>query len=138
MRIFDLQIEAEVLGCDLMWADDGPPSVASHPLATEMGDTPVVPCECTLPGPNDGRIPLVCEAMRRVKKEIGDTTALYGLITGPFTLASHLRGTDIFLDMLLWTTSLSMTCSTTATRPRARWRNTSSTPVWTLSLLLTR
>ena len=32
--IFDLQIEAEVLGCDLMWADDGPPSVASHPLAT--------------------------------------------------------------------------------------------------------
>ena len=99
--IFDLQIEAEVLGCDLMWADDGPPSVASHPLATEMGDTPVVPCECTLPGPNDGRIPLVCEAMRRVKKEIGDTTALYGLITGPFTLASHLRGTDIFLDMLL-------------------------------------
>lgn len=63
--IFDLQIEAEVLGCDLMWADDGPPSVASHPLATEMGDTPVVPCECTLPGPNDGRIPLVCEAMRR-------------------------------------------------------------------------
>ena len=99
--IFDLQIEAEVLGCDLVWADDGPPSVASHPLATEMGDTPVVPCECTLPGPNDGRIPLVCEAMRRVKKEIGDTTALYGLITGPFTLASHLRGTDIFLDMLL-------------------------------------
>ena len=39
--------------------------------------------------------------MRRVKKEIGDTTALYGLFTRPCTLASHLRGTDIFLDMLL-------------------------------------
>lgn len=98
--IFDLQIEAEILGCELVWADDGPPSVASHPLATEDDDDdPVVPCECTVPGPNDGRIPLVCEAMRRVKKEIGNETALYGLITGPFTLASHLRGSDIFMDM---------------------------------------
>src|SRR6056297_1871024 len=30
---FDLQLEAEVLGCDLLWAKDAPPSVASHPLA---------------------------------------------------------------------------------------------------------
>ena len=98
--IFDLQIEAEILGCDLVWADNGPPSVASHPLATEDEDEePVVPCECTIPGPNDGRIPLVCKAMRKVKAEIGDETALYGLITGPFTLASHLRGSDIFMDM---------------------------------------
>lgn len=95
--IFDLQLEAEVLGCDLVWADDGPPSVASHPLAND-GEIEV-PCECTIPGPQDGRIPLVCNAMRRVKAEVGDTTALYGLITGPFTLASHLRGSDIFMDM---------------------------------------
>jgi len=97
--IFDLQLEAEVLGCDLVWADDGPPSVASHPLACDEDDDPVVPCECTIPGPNDGRIPLVCRAMRRMKEAVGDTTALYGLITGPLTLASHLRGSDIFMDM---------------------------------------
>ena len=30
--IFDLQIEAECLGCDLTWADDCPPSVSGHPL----------------------------------------------------------------------------------------------------------
>ncbi len=95
--IFDLQIEAEILGCDLVWADDGPPSVASHPLAD--AEEIEVPCECTIPGPNDGRIPLVCNAMRRMKEAVGDTTALYGLITGPFTLASHLRGSDIFMDM---------------------------------------
>jgi len=34
-----------------------------------------------------------------MKAEVGETTALYGLICGPFTLASHLRGNDIFLDM---------------------------------------
>ena len=29
---FDLQLEAEILGCELIWADDNPPSVTSHPL----------------------------------------------------------------------------------------------------------
>ncbi|MEG2021000.1 MAG: uroporphyrinogen decarboxylase family protein, partial [Oscillospiraceae bacterium] len=93
--VFDLQLEAEILGCKLVWSKDGPPSVASHPLA----DTMTVPCLCTLPKPDNGRLPMVLSAMRRMKKEVGDNTALYGLICGPFTLASHLRGNDIFMDM---------------------------------------
>lgn len=93
--VFDLQLEAEILGCDLIWADDNPPSVASHPLE----DTMNIPCECALPTEQDGRLPLVLSAMRRMKKEVGETTALYGLICGPFTLASHLRGNNIFMDM---------------------------------------
>ena len=93
--VFDLQLEAEILGCDLVWSKDGPPSVASHPLA----DTMTVPCYCTLPKPEQGRLPMVLSAMRRMKEAVGETTALYGLICGPFTLASHLRGNDIFMDM---------------------------------------
>lgn len=93
--VFDLQLEAEILGCKLVWSKDGPPSVASHPLA----DTMTVPCLCTLPKPDKGRLPMVLSTMRRMKKEVGDNTALYGLICGPFTLASHLRGNDIFMDM---------------------------------------
>ncbi len=31
--LFDLQVEAEILGCDLVWAEEAPPSVSSHPLA---------------------------------------------------------------------------------------------------------
>lgn len=46
-----------------------------------------------------GRMPMVLSAMRRMKEAVGDTTALYGLLCGPFTLASHLRGNDIFMDM---------------------------------------
>ena len=30
--IFDLQIEAEALGCKIAWANDNPPAVVSHPL----------------------------------------------------------------------------------------------------------
>lgn len=90
--LFDLQVEAEILGCSLLWADEAPPSVASHPLA----DKKEVPT--TIPQPGDGRLPIIIDAMHAMKAEIGDSTALYGLVTGPFTLASHLRGTDIFLD----------------------------------------
>ena len=93
--VFDLQLEAEVLGCELLWADYGPPSIKTHPLESTM----TVPCYCTLPDETDGRLPMVLSAMRRMKAEVGETTALYGLICGPFTLASHLRGNDIFMDM---------------------------------------
>ncbi|HHV96534.1 MAG TPA: uroporphyrinogen decarboxylase [Clostridiaceae bacterium] len=93
--VFDLQLEAECLGCDLIWAKDAPPSVATHPLEEQA----TVPCLCTIPTEEDGRLPMVLDVMRRMKKEVGDTTALYGLICGPFTLASHLRGNNIFMDM---------------------------------------
>jgi len=93
--MFDLQVEAEILGCGLLWSDDGPPSVSSHPLS-ETTDIPT-----KIPRIDEGRLPLALGAMRRMKKEVGGKTALYGLITGPFTLASHLRGTEIFMDMMM-------------------------------------
>ena len=91
--LFDLQVEAEILGCDLAWAEDAPPSVASHPLAGDHKALPTI-----LPTAEDGRLPMILAVMRQMKSAVGEKTALYGLITGPFTLASHLRGTDIFLD----------------------------------------
>lgn len=71
--IFDLQIEAECLGCELTWADDCPPSVSSHPLAGEMDDPPVIPYDCTIPTKESGRIPYVLDVMTRMKKAVGDT-----------------------------------------------------------------
>lgn len=95
--IFDLQIEAEILGCELVWADEAPPSVKTHPCSEEA----TIPCKCKLPKETDGRIPMVLEVMKKMKESVGDTTALYGLICGPFTIASHLRGNNIFMDMIL-------------------------------------
>ncbi len=91
--LFDLQVEAEILGCELMWAKDGPPTVATHPLATTME----IPTR--LPEKSAGRLPFILDAMRDVKSAVGDHTALYGLVCGPFTLAAHLRGTEVFMDM---------------------------------------
>lgn len=91
--IFDLQVEAEIFGCELVWEKNTPPTVKTHILenTTEIN--------LKQPTGKEGRLPLIVSAMKAVKKEIGDTTALYGLICGPFTLASHLRGTNIFMDM---------------------------------------
>ena len=95
--IFDLQVEAEILGCDLLWAEEAPPSVSSHPLA----DTNEMLCDCKQPAADKGRLPMILEVMRKMKASVGEETALYGLICGPFTLASHLRGNNIFMDMIL-------------------------------------
>lgn len=90
--VFDLQLEAEALGCNLVWAAENPPSVQTHPLADGVSlDSLSVPaCE--------GRIAAVMNATARLRKQ-NPEIALYGLITGPFTLALHLLGTDIFMKM---------------------------------------
>lgn len=95
--MFDLQIEAEIMGCDLLWAEDNPPSVTTHPYE---GKEKKIPCKCKIPKKTDGRIPLVLDVMQRSKEAFGEDTALYGLICGPATLASHLRGNDFFMDII--------------------------------------
>lgn len=92
--VFDLQLEAEILGCQLAWARETPPSVATHPLDDDYAIDALPPFSVT-----KGRMPLVLDAVRRVKAELGDGVALYGLLTGPLTLALHLRGDDVLLDM---------------------------------------
>lgn len=91
--IFDLQLEAEIFGCRVHWNKDNPPSVVSHPLqeGARLEDL-------RLPTAADGRIPLVVQTIRALRKAHPDI-ALYGLITGPFTLALHLLGTEIFMQM---------------------------------------
>ena len=90
---FDLQLEAEILGCSLIWADDNPPSVASHPLE-ETDDIPTHIIER-----NEGRIPVIMNASKRFREAVGDSTSIFGQFCGPLTLASHLRGTKLFIEM---------------------------------------
>ncbi|MEX2607366.1 MAG: uroporphyrinogen decarboxylase family protein, partial [Kiritimatiellia bacterium] len=92
--VFDLQLEAEVLGCTLAWAKETPPSVATHPMddSYDLSSLPEFSME-------NGRFPAVFDAVKRLKTSIGDDTALFGLLTGPLTLALHLRGEEFLLDM---------------------------------------
>lgn len=92
--LFDLQIEAEAIGCRLAWADETPPAVVSHPLAEGLGLD-----DLALPTADSGRLRLAFEAVGAARRAVGPDIALFGLLTGPFTLALHLLGSDIFLRM---------------------------------------
>lgn len=92
--IFDLQLEAEAMGCDLRFSKENPPSIVTHPLEDGL---PLKSLK--IPGESDGRFPAVLEAAERICSTLGKDIAIYGLVTGPFTLAMHLMGTDIFFDM---------------------------------------
>jgi uroporphyrinogen decarboxylase len=91
--LFDLQIEAEALGCELKWDPKAPPSVRSHPLELDK-DRPL-----ELFDRDAARVGMALDVLKRLRDAVGDEVAVYGLTTGPFTLASHLRGTSVFLDM---------------------------------------
>ncbi|MDR1604655.1 MAG: uroporphyrinogen decarboxylase [Gracilibacteraceae bacterium] len=91
--LFDLQLEAEILGCQIAWTVNNPPCVTGSPLE----ETDEIPTRMLTK--EDGRLPMVIDVARRMKKAVGDKIALYGLLCGPFTLATHLRGTKFFRQL---------------------------------------
>ena len=92
--VFDLQIEAEALGCELKWSRNNPPAVATHVLDSKaLSELPeFTPCL--------GRINDALTVTKTLKKEIGSDVAIFGLICGPFTLALHLAGAKFLTDMI--------------------------------------
>ncbi|MGB9809919.1 MAG: uroporphyrinogen decarboxylase family protein, partial [Caldanaerobacter sp.] len=70
---FDLQVEAEALGCKLVYSETNPPSVASHPLAEGKSLE-----DLKIPTEEDGRFPIILNAAREIVKGLGDKIALYG------------------------------------------------------------
>ncbi|MFC1833587.1 uroporphyrinogen decarboxylase family protein [Thermodesulfobacteriota bacterium] len=92
--LFDLTVEAISMGCAHKWWADNPPSITGHPLDKQT----LAEAGLKIPGPNDGRWPVIIEAGKKLRAELPDT-AIYGILCGPLTLASHLRGVRIFTDV---------------------------------------
>ncbi|NTU95043.1 MAG: uroporphyrinogen decarboxylase [Bacteroidales bacterium] len=90
---FDLQLEAEALGCRLLFSPSNPPAVISHPLEEGISLN-----DLKIPGTEDGRIGEMIKAAEILCTKYPDI-AFFGLVTGPFTLALHLMGTEIFTAM---------------------------------------
>jgi len=92
--LFDLTVEAISMGCEHKWWPDNPPSITGHPLDKKT----LAESGIKIPGPKDGRWPVIIEAGKKVRAALPDV-ALYGILCGPLTLASHLRGVRIFTDV---------------------------------------
>lgn len=87
---FDMGVEAEALGAEVNFyphhTDVVFPTI-SKKLAEKVEDLDIrVPSDLT----KAGRIPLVMEAIRYLKEEVGDQVAIGAWVLGPYTLAGQL------------------------------------------------
>lgn len=85
----DLVLEAEAMGARVDFRDDMP--IPMWPIVPEpLFDSPA---EIVIP-PGDftrrGRIPLVLDALRRLKQRVGNEIVVGAWIAGPFTVANYL------------------------------------------------
>ena len=88
-------VEAEAAGCKVTFYGNGNTAVpgieAGHHAIRLDDDVTNRP----IPNPRaDGRMPVFIEAARRVVKELGPNYWVRGAISGPFSLATSLVGTD--------------------------------------------
>ena len=96
INVFEPTLEAEACGCRIDWRqDDGLPEVVSHPLAegAAAADLDIANLETR------GRLPAVLEATKRLVAIRGKEVAILGVITGPISLAKHLRGDALLTEL---------------------------------------
>jgi len=97
---FDLNVEAEILGAEVRYHDgfDGQPvypTIAEKPITTSTSfSIPDDPAR-------EGRMPVVLQAIRRVKEKASNRGAVGGFITGPFTLAGQVTDIDELFKLVL-------------------------------------
>jgi [methyl-Co(III) methanol-specific corrinoid protein]:coenzyme M methyltransferase len=100
---FDINIEAEAMGCELEYhtgrnkgLDIQPP--VKVPGVTADGDYSGVKD----PDPyKDGRMPVVLQAIKLLKKKVPDTIPVIAMVVGPFMVAAQLRGVEIFMREIM-------------------------------------
>jgi len=86
---WDIFLEAEAAGAELEFPSDGVPQVRRHVLSQKTALSAL-----HLPRPDSsGRYPLYLEACRTVASSLRDV-AMSGTVTGPWTTAAGLRGTQ--------------------------------------------
>lgn len=87
---FDLGVEAEALGARLNYYDHATdilyPTVTEHPAEKVEDLNLQIPVNLS----KAGRIPMVCEALRLLKKEKGEEIVIGSYVLGPYTLAGQL------------------------------------------------
>ncbi len=95
---FDMVLEAEFLGCRTRTYDDLPdPDEVLYPTVPEkivkVGEEIAVPKDVA----NAGRVPVVTQAIKYLKEELGDTVAVGSWVLGPYTMLGQICELDQLL-----------------------------------------
>ncbi len=96
---FDVAVEAEALGCKVNYYSDQTdilyPTI-SQKLAAKVQDLDIrMPTDLA----KAGRIPIVVDAIRHLKQDVGDKVAVGAWVLGPFTLAGQVVELDNLFRM---------------------------------------
>lgn len=95
-------MEAEALGCKVkpgkIRDEEGIPGI-DHPAPYRLGDTPLLPDDFL----SRGRIPELLEAVRILKKALGNRVPIVGGIIGPMTIAAAMLDIMVLLKATLKT-----------------------------------
>jgi uroporphyrinogen decarboxylase len=88
--VLDLTLEAEALGGEVQWRPGLYPAVRRSPFAPDADFA-----RLAVPDPaTAGRLPLVLEMARALRRARGERTLVVGLVQGPLTLAVQLVGME--------------------------------------------
>ncbi len=95
---FDVNFETEALGSEINFHEASTedivyPTVKHHIL--EVGQPVEIPTDLV----HRGRIPVIMEALRLLKKDVGDEIAIGSYVLGPYTLAGALTDLDDLLKL---------------------------------------
>jgi [methyl-Co(III) methanol-specific corrinoid protein]:coenzyme M methyltransferase len=92
MPIFSVTQEAAALGCEVDWGDPHMmPGVRTHPFA-ETDDLQIPARWFEAPS-----IQVVLNALRLLRRALGDRVVIVGKVMGPWTLSYHMMGVENFL-----------------------------------------
>ncbi|MDI3538939.1 MAG: [methyl-Co(III) methylamine-specific corrinoid protein]:coenzyme methyltransferase [Methanolobus sp.] len=93
---FDITAEAEFFGCQIKpGTKEQQPSVVGH-VVKDMSDIEKLR-EYDL---NQGRVSVVCDAIRILADKYGKELPIMGSMLGPFSLAQHMNGDDWFMAIM--------------------------------------
>jgi uroporphyrinogen decarboxylase len=91
--LLDVNVETEALGSRLRFPKDGYPSVEKYAI-----ESPSAVAELAIPDPSQaGRMPVLLQAARLLRQELGDRVLVAGCVLGPMTLACQLLGAECAL-----------------------------------------
>lgn len=95
--IADLCVEAEALGCELVFPENNYPYVKTK-IVTAPSDLDAK----QIPDPySDGRMPEIIKAVRSLSKDANGSTPVIANIVGPLTLASRIMDIEKMLYMIV-------------------------------------
>lgn len=95
--VMDVNVETEALGSKLVYPLHDYPYVQSHAFTTGTNLDHV-----SIPDPFlQGRMPEILEALRILRREVGEETLVVGCILGPMTLAAQLVGMETALYLAI-------------------------------------